>query len=53
MYLLGTTSCLNLFVPLQRFGEDATGRQLDVKLGQLAFFGHSMLACGLPPSEVR
>ena len=24
-----------------------------MKLGQLAFFGHSMLACGLPPSEVR
>lgn len=36
----------------QRFGEDAASRQLDVKLGQLAFLGHSMLACGVPPSEV-
>ncbi|CAM9704425.1 unnamed protein product, partial [Ectocarpus sp. 8 AP-2014] len=34
------------------FGEDAASRQLDVKLGQLAFLGHSMLACGVPPSEV-
>ncbi|CAN0572414.1 unnamed protein product, partial [Ectocarpus sp. 12 AP-2014] len=37
----------------ERFGEDAASRQLDVKLGQLAFLGHSMLACGIPPSEVR
>ena len=37
----------------QRFGGDAARRQLDVKLGQLAFFGHSMLGCGLSPSEVR
>lgn len=37
----------------QRFGDDASKRQLDVKLGQLAFLGHSMLACGIAPSEVR
>ncbi|CAN0325676.1 unnamed protein product, partial [Laminaria digitata] len=37
----------------ERFGGDVSRRQLDMKLGQLAFFGHSMLGCGLSPSEVR
>lgn len=44
------SSTFNVF--RQRFGNDAAGRQLDLKLGQLAFLGHSMLACGLAPSEV-
>ncbi|CAM9829897.1 unnamed protein product [Choristocarpus tenellus] len=38
----------------KRFGEEnASKRQLDVKLGQLAYMGYSMLQCGILHSEVH